>query len=162
MIGIISDTHENVPAIERAVSQLKGQPVELVIHCGDIISPPVLPHFSGLPMRFVFGNNDGERAGLKAKAAELGFGEVEDELRLEIQGKTFYVYHGTRPQLLDQAVASQQYDYVLTGHTHQLRDERVGRTRIINPGALFKAAPFSFALLEPSRDELQIVVVDLQ
>ena len=76
MIGIISDTHENVPVIERVVEQLKALRPELVVHCGDIISPPVLKRFAGLPLRVVFGNNDGESDGLQAVAQELGFGEI--------------------------------------------------------------------------------------
>jgi predicted phosphodiesterase len=32
------------------------------------------------------------------------------------------------------AQQGQRYDYLLHGHTHVRRDERAGRTRIINPG----------------------------
>ena len=61
MIGIISDTHENEKSTQKAVAVLKDRNVELVVHCGDIISPPMLEHFKGLKMKFVYGNNDGEK-----------------------------------------------------------------------------------------------------
>ena len=64
LIGIVSDTHEDVPMIVRAVALFKERAPELVIHCGDIISPPVLERFAGLALRVVYGNNDGERSGL--------------------------------------------------------------------------------------------------
>ena len=159
MIGIISDTHENVAAIERAVAMLKQSSLTHVLHLGDIISPPVLPHFEGLPMRFIFGNNDGERAGLQAKANELGFGEIGDELELQIEEKRVYAYHGTRPKILKAAIDSQQYDFVLYGHSHERRDEQIGRTRVINPGALFKAPAYTFALLDCRSGELRFIEV---
>jgi uncharacterized protein len=160
MIGIISDTHENSSAIEVAVAMLKQAAPEIVIHCGDIISPPVLELFRGLPMRFVFGNNDGERAGLRTKCLELGFGDIDDYLILTIGGKSIFVYHGTRRSKLDEAIASQQFDFVLTGHTHACRNETIGRTRVVNPGALFAAQKYTFALLELEISEVRFVEVD--
>ena len=159
MLCIVSDTHENLPAIRGAVARMKALKPELVVHCGDIISPPVLRFFEGLPLRIALGNNDGERAGLLKMAQSLGFGEPKDELEFELDGKSFYAYHGTSANRLAAAIASQKYDYVLTGHTHALRDERVGRTRVINPGALFLVSRPTFAVLDPVTDRLEIVDV---
>jgi predicted phosphodiesterase len=50
-------------------------------------------------------------------------------------------------------------DYLLHGHTHELRDERIGRTRMINPGALFRAARYTAALLDPRADRLEILAL---
>ena len=41
-------------------------------------------------------------------------------------------------------------DFLLHGHTHTVQDERVGRTRVINPGALHRASRYTCALLDPS------------
>ena len=79
MIGIISDTHENEKSTQKAVAVFKERNVDFVVHCGDIISPPMLEHFKGLKMKFVYGNNDGEKEGLNEKAKELGFEEITDE-----------------------------------------------------------------------------------
>ncbi len=155
MIGIISDTHENLPLIERAVDQFRARRLSLVIHCGDIISPPVLKAFSGLPMRLVFGNNDGERDGLRRMAQELGFGAVDDELELVEEGKRLFVAHGHRQGVLERVIQRGGYDYIFTGHTHSERDERIGRTRVINPGALFAARRYTVALLDPATDILE-------
>ena len=38
--------------------------------------------------------------------------------------------HGHMPRLLDDAIR-EGVDYLLHGHTHQLRDERIERTRVI-------------------------------
>src|SRR3989344_855534 len=148
MIGIISDTHENEEAIKKAVEIFKEWDVEFVVHCGDIISPPVLQHFRGLKMKLVLGNNDGEAAGLNAKAKEYGFEPVTEEKEFEYRKKKFYVYHGTAKGKLDGAIKSSKYDYILTGHTHIKRDEKIKKTRVINPGALFRVYPYTIALLD--------------
>jgi putative phosphoesterase len=159
IIGIISDTHEDVRMIRKAVRLLTERAPALVVHCGDIISPPVLEHFKGLPMRFVFGNNDGERSGLKKKCHELGFHEIGETLTFSHAGRSFFVNHGTNPQTIEDAARLGSYDYVLHGHTHLQRDELIGNTRIINPGALFSAELFSIAFLEPETGALEFVEI---
>ena len=158
MLGIISDTHENEEATKKAVKIFKDKNVEFAVHCGDIISPAMLEHFEGLKMKFVFGNNDGEKTGLGKKSKKFGF-EIEDEMEFGCKGKKFYVYHGTKREKLDAAIKSNKYDYVLTGHTHIKRDEKIGKTRVINPGALFRIYPYTIALLDAEKDKLEFVEV---
>jgi len=159
MLGIISDTHENEKAIKKAVNIFKEKNIEFGVHCGDIISPPMLEHFKGMKMKFVFGNNDGERDGLNAMAYLQGFEIITDEKEFEYKGKKFYVYHGTKKEKLDAAIKSNKYDYILTGHTHIKRDEKMGKTRVINPGALFRIYPYTIALLDAEKDKLEFVEI---
>ena len=159
MLGIISDTHENEEAIKKAAAILKEKNVEFAVHCGDIISPPMLEHFKELKMKFVFGNNDGEKNGLIAKCREFGFDKIKDEMEFDYKGKKFYVYHGTKKEKLESAIKSNKYDYVLTGHTHIKRDEKIGKTRIINPGALFRIYPYTIALLDAEKDKVEFIEI---
>lgn len=157
VIGIVSDTHEDVRMIRKAVRIFKERLPAFVVHCGDIISPPVLEHFAGVPLRLVYGNNDGERSGLKKKCAELGFVDIDDTVTFTHAGRSFFVNHGTRLSTIEEAADSQLYDYVLHGHTHEQRNELRGKTRIINPGALFSADSFSIAFLEPETGAVEFV-----
>jgi uncharacterized protein len=159
MICIISDTHENVKVIKPAVAMIRDLNPSLVVHCGDIISPPILEHFKDLPMRFVFGNNDGEELGLRNKCQELGFGEIAEVLEINHEGKSILVYHGTNPYVLRAYIDAQNHDYIFTGHTHEQRDDKIGKTRVINPGALFRAKVYSFAKLDLDIDKLDFVTV---
>jgi predicted phosphodiesterase len=56
---------------------------------------------------------------------------------------------------MDRLLAAQEHDYLLHGHTHVRRDERVGKTRVINPGALHRAAEKTVALLDLAADRLE-------
>jgi putative phosphoesterase len=159
LIAILSDTHEDVRMMRKAIAVISARTPEHVIHCGDIISPPVLEFFQGLPMKFVYGNNDGERSGLRKKCSELGFDQIDDTLTFSLAGKRFFVNHGTRSSVIDDAVSSQQYDYVLHGHTHEKRNEVIGNTRVINPGALFSADSYSIAFLEVESGQVEFVEI---
>jgi putative phosphoesterase len=158
-IGIISDTHEDIRMINRAVKILRERSPALVVHCGDIISPPVLESFKGLPMRFVFGNNDGERSGLRKKCQELNFEPIEETSTFTFDNKRFFVNHGTRSETINDAIATQSYDYILHGHTHEQRNQVIGNTRVINPGALFSAEIYSIAFLDPSSGVVEFVEI---
>jgi predicted phosphodiesterase len=58
-----------------------------------------------------------------------------------------------------QEAVAEGANYLLHGHTHEPRDERIESTRVINPGALFRARRYTVALLEPEKDRLQFVDV---
>jgi len=156
MIGIISDTHEQVKAIKKAVKILKKKKVEFVIHCGDIISPPMLELFKGLKMKIIFGNNDGEKTGLNSRAEKLGFEEITETKCFEHKGKKFWVVHGKDPDILVFAIRDQVYDYIITGHTHETYNRKKGITRIINPGSLLPETP-TMAILDIRKDEVKFI-----
>ena len=113
-------------------------------------------------MRFVFGNNDIDRHGLQKKCDVLGFGVIADQLRLSVEGKDILVLHGTRNSVVDQEIDSQVYDYVFHGHTHLRRDEKIGRTRVVNPGALYQTTIYSIATLDLLTDTLAFYQVDYE
>ncbi len=50
--------------------------------------------------------------------------------------------------------------YVLYGHSHRATDLRVGRVRLINPGALDRARPATVATLDLKRDVVRFWQVD--
>ncbi|HIH05078.1 TPA: metallophosphoesterase family protein [Candidatus Woesearchaeota archaeon] len=50
-------------------------------------------------------------------------------------------------------------NYVLTGHTHAKRDEKVKQTRVINPGALFRCTPYTIAFLDVEKDGVEFVEI---
>lgn len=83
-IGIISDTHDNLDAIDRTIETLNSYKIDLVIHAGDVISPFAARRFKELksPLRVVYGNNDGERTGLKNMFQKLGV-DIDDFVEVE-------------------------------------------------------------------------------
>ena len=76
---------------------------------------------------------------------------------IELEGKIIAVTHGDRPALKSQMLSSQKYDYFFQGHTHVREDIRVGKTRLINPGAVARSNPPVAALLDLTADQLEYI-----
>jgi uncharacterized protein len=161
IIGILSDTHDHADAMSAALQILADAGSTFYIHCGDIGSEFCIDLLAGLPCAFVFGNTDDDRAGLARYAQEIDvpcFGNYAD---LTLDGKRVAVTHGDDNKLKQRLLSAQQHDYFLQGHTHVRADERIGRTRVINPGALQRAAIKTVATLDIAQDDLQFHVVRL-
>ena len=159
MIALLSDSHNNDESVRAAVTVIRSHNVSHVIHCGDIVAPYMLDHFAGLPMHFIFGNNETERDEINLNARKLGFPPVDDELELTIEGKRCFVYHGTRDLYLVQHIVKGGHDFVFHGHSHRMRNEVIGKTRVVNPGALYRASTYSIALVDPVCGDVEFVQV---
>jgi len=143
LVGIMSDTHDHLPLVDKAVKKLIDEKVELVLHAGDYVSPFVIPHFKPFKGRFigVFGNNDGDHEFLKRRFAEFGL-EIRGEFaEVKIEGLRIALLHGGEPggppgasELLKSLVDSECYDAIVHGHVHEAKTYRKGKTLIINPG----------------------------
>ncbi|MBA3066545.1 metallophosphoesterase [bacterium] len=131
-IGIISDSHENMPAIAVAVKIFNNEKVKRVFHAGDIISPITHTEFKKLkcPLTAVFGNNDGEREYLKEKFK--GLAEFYDFYSGECGGRRIFMVHV--PDFVEEIAGRGNYDIVIYGHTHITDIRKSGATLIINPG----------------------------
>ena len=140
-VGIISDTHDNVEAVERAIEVFASEGVDVVIHCGDFIAPLVVPSFGEFELHGVLGNNDGEIRGLYAQFDALGGGsELHGRFAdIEFDGCRFAVLHGESKVEVEAIAAAETYDFVCYGHWHARDHREEGRTTVINPGAHFPA-----------------------
>ena len=154
LVGILSDSHGQHLMVRRALSLFDEHGVECVIHCGDVCGVKVFDELVGRPCHFVWGNMDDRDAGLEAYLKTVGLNPpVEIPLRLTLDGKRFAVFHGHESAARKMESLS-DVDYVLHGHSHECRDERFGGVRIINPGALFRAATKTVAILDLATDAL--------
>jgi putative phosphoesterase len=159
LLGLLSDTHDRTDAMAAAVELLKGRGAQYFIHCGDVGSASVLDYLAGLPSAFVWGNCDWDRMGLQRYAEAIGvecYGAFGD---LTLDGKRIAVMHGDDARLKQRILAEQQHDYLFQGHTHVPHDHRVGKTRVVNPGALHRANPRTFALLDLASDALTFLTL---
>jgi putative phosphoesterase len=159
LIGILSDTHDRAEMMAAAIALLQENKAEFFIHCGDVGEESMLDHLAGLPSAFIWGNNDWDRASLQRYALQLGISCYGGQADLTLGGKRFAVVHGDDLRLRQRLLDSQEYDYLLQGHTHVKFDGKVGRTRIINPGALHRAKPKTVALLDTETDLLKFLTV---
>ena len=154
IIGILSDTHDHADWMAAGIRSLQKGRAEFFIHCGDIGGQECIDLLAGLPSAFVFGNCDFDRAALARYAASIDVACYGNFANLELDGKKIAVIHGDDYKLKQRLLDAQEHDYLLQGHTHVRRDERIGRTRIINPGALHRATVKTVVTLDTRADTL--------
>jgi putative phosphoesterase len=131
-IGIIADSHDNVPMIKRACEFFNAQGVQEVFHAGDYIAPFALNPFNEIlrcAYRGVFGNNDGERLGLQ-RTADSRIYSSPSEFAIG-DWKILVAHELPNPEAM---AIGDSYRLVAYAHTHRPEVTRVGNTLTVNPG----------------------------
>lgn len=137
-IGLISDTHNEQQRVKRALEHFRQEQIAIVFHAGDVTDAATLRLFAGLDVWLAQGNMDRDPR-LSSTAAELfGAGRMARVHHLAVAGVAVALLHGDDGDALDTLIHSGTYTVVIHGHTHIPRDETIGPTRVINPGALVR------------------------
>jgi putative phosphoesterase len=162
LIGAISDSHDNLPQIEKAVQALNNQKVGLVLHAGDYVAGFVIPKFKALNCKLigVFGNNDGDHELLKKRFSETTNCTIHDRFTtVTIEGYRVALLHGHETELLNAIIDSESFDAVIHGHSHNMGIERKGKTLSINPGELcgYLTGKPTLAILDTDKNEAKII-----
>ncbi len=135
-LGVLSDTHDRLPAFRRAVAFFLEQRVDAILHAGDYVAPFAAkllnPDAVGnTPVHAIYGNNDGERDGLKKTLPQITDGPV----RLELGGRSVAMAHFVDWFPLE---SHERADILISGHDHEARVQTkpvAGRERLyLNPG----------------------------
>jgi len=144
LVGIISDTHDNLLGLKKAIQIFKDNKIEILLHCGDWVSPFTLEFFDqemkelNIPIKSVIGNNPGDIKRIIMNNSKM-HNPIEwakrNTLELNIDNKKCIIYHGHDHELLSALIDCQKYDIIFTGHTHNSRNEVIGKTLILNPGS---------------------------
>lgn len=105
--------------------------VEAIFHAGDYVAPfaarLISPAEVTIATHCIYGNNDGEKAGLKTVLPNL----VDGPLRVTLGGKAIVMHH-----FLDWLKPADLKDakLILTGHDHKPAITTRGDTLLVNPG----------------------------
>jgi putative phosphoesterase len=133
-IGLVSDSHDRVPALRALVERMIAEGVAVILHAGDWCSPFTLRALSDLqvPLLGVFGRNDGDPEGLRGAAqACIGAELYESPHSFSLGGQQLLVVHDIN-DVHERSLA--QHAVVVHGFTHIAEMKTRGDTLIINPG----------------------------
>ncbi len=159
LVGLLADTHDNKASVEAAVRLFNDRDVGQVLHGGDYIAPFNARWMRALeaPFTGVFGNNDGERFGLRAMFEPIGPIQ-RGPYALKLGNRSILLMH--EPDQIEALAASGAYDAIVYGHTHEI-DLKVCKTLVVNPGEAcgWLSERSTVGLL--SLDTMNVVIVDL-
>jgi uncharacterized protein len=136
-IAVLSDTHvhsmKEIPA--SFLEMFKS--FDMVIHLGDFVSPELVEYFRGFNNFYgIAGNHDP-----RAVKALLPSRDV-----IEVKGKRLGLLHGYWSPFCAQQRSlirfrKERVDAILYGHTHVIRNEKVGNILFFNPGSALALWP---------------------
>jgi uncharacterized protein len=133
-VGVISDTHDRIPAVDALLAEMAARGVTFVLHAGDFCAPFALKPFQdrGIAMAGIFGKNDGDPEGIRAFAA-LGMGQelFESPHALKLGEHKILMVHEIG-DVVERSVLA--HSVVIHGHTHLQEMKTRGDTLILNPG----------------------------
>ncbi len=166
ILGLISDTHGQRQRTAAALSLLRQLDAEALVHCGDFGDVEDLDDLAGWRAWVVPGNVDRLDPAMIQCAESLGVVlATQVPLRIELAGRSLLVFHGHEPafrrvmtELLESGAVPAELapcDYLLHGHTHHASATRAGPVRVINPGALLRAAEYTVATLDLHTDRVR-------
>jgi len=158
-LAILSDTHDHMDRIAKAVDMIHAHGAEALLHLGDFVAPFALKavmKFNG-PLYAIYGNNDGEKKGLKNVFPELKDGPCV----FELGGRKLGVAHS-----VEEIPAEYRgfCDGIFYGHSHARLHipKDAGRPLELNPGegcGWLTGKP-SFALLDLELMTAELVDID--
>lgn len=133
-VGIMSDSHDRVPAIAEFLKQMQEAGIGLVLHAGDFCAPFALDPFEDahMSMAGVFGKNDADLESLRTRAGRaIGLELFESPHSFDIGGKRILLAHDLA-DIPERSIES--HDIVVHGHLHKQEMKERGQTLIVNPG----------------------------
>jgi putative phosphoesterase len=133
-VGLMSDSHDRVPAIAAFLEIMQEAGIGLVLHAGDFCAPFSLDPFENahMSMAGVFGKNDADLESLRARAGRaIGLELFESPHSFEIGGQRVLLAHDLA-DIPERSVES--HAIVVHGHLHKQEMKSRGDTLIVNPG----------------------------
>ena len=161
-IGIISDSHENLQNLQQSIDYLNKNKIKTLIHCGDVARFNMLEEidrrFDGITF-LVWGNAD------EGFFKDIEYAEYKNIKfckqagKIEIEGKKIAITHF--PKIARKLASSGKHDLVFYGHTHKPWEEKIGQTKMLNPGNLDGSSyRASFAVYDLNSDIAELKILD--
>jgi len=149
-VAVMSDSHDNIGSLDKAIEIAKNRRCEILFHCGDLISPfmvPILGKFAK-EINLILGNNKGDVFLLCEHLKNYPQVKLHgEEAFLEIYGYKIAMVH--HPKVAYLLAKTEEFDFVFCGHTHRFEVKEFGKTLLINPGELLgKEGTPTFVILD--------------
>lgn len=159
-IGILSDSHDNERALQKAVAFFEKEKIKIILHAGDLCSPLFIPYFSSFDFYLAQGNNDNSLQELNQALLFYNLRECKIVHEIEILQKRICLMHGDNVPLFRQKLLDNTFDYLIKGHTHFCEDYYHNQTRILNSGAMHRSPQNTFGILDLEKNAWSIHVID--
>lgn len=161
-IAVMSDSHDNIWKLRKALGIIKSKNCEKIIHCGDFVAPFMFKELeqAGIAVHCVFGNNDGDKHLLTRFALESKGLITLHSLIGEVELDGFKIGFTHEWPIAQGLAATEKYNMVCYGHSHQFELKHIKKTILLNPGDIMgKDGDPGFCIFDiPSQDIQRISI----
>ncbi len=148
LIGVMSDSHDNMTNVIKAMNIFKEKGVKYIIHLGDIISPFIARKMADLgwkelTVEAVYGNNDGDKILLRKIFEKVGWSIDNGPRMIDVGNRRILIMHGyngidfTKRIAYSLAKNMNGIDAVFYGHTHKKDIKKINGRLVLNPGEVY-------------------------
>jgi len=137
-IAVMSDSHDHIWNLRKALVVIKAEGCEKIIHCGDFVAPFMFKELkqAGIAVLCVFGNNDGDKALLTRFAMESRGLITLYPIIGELTADGCRIAFTHEWPVAEGLAATGKYNLVCFGHSHQYALKHIGKTMALNPGEI--------------------------
>ena len=162
LIAVMSDSHDNIWNIRKAVALVREKGAGMIIHCGDFVAPFTLRELdaAGVPVHGAFGNNDGDPFLMAKVAATECVNITLHGFMGNVAAGAWRVAFTHRRETAVGLAASGSFDLACYGHTHAFAmDEAFGKP-LLNPGEVMgKDGEPGFCLVNMDTGQMERVLL---
>ncbi len=161
-LAVMSDSHDNIWKLRKALDIINSRQCEKIIHCGDFVAPFMFKEIeaAGIAAHCVFGNNDGDRYLLTRIATQSNGLITLDPVIGEISIDAFKIGFTHEWPVAQGLAATGRYQMVCFGHSHQYALTHAGGTLLLNPGEIMgKDGDPGFCIFDTATQDIQRISV---
>lgn len=137
-IAIASDSHDNIPNLRACVAACNAGKINVLIHCGDLISPFMLKELTRLngESHLIYGNNAGDQHLISSRCGTIFPSITHHGImgEIEVCGRRIAFTH--YPRQARGLAHEGEFDVICCGHNHRAGIEKINNTLLINAGQL--------------------------
>jgi predicted phosphodiesterase len=136
-VGVVADTLDNRNGFKLLLDHFLVGGARWLFHCGGFGSAALVDLLKPWQVYVVAGDKERNRAAIEValqKARLQSF--LSSSLTTTVEDIRVGLCRGDDMTLVNRWAKSGEFDYIFYGHTLRRSDNYLGRTRVINPGAL--------------------------
>lgn len=164
IIAICSDSHDNMPNIEKFLKYCRENKIKTIIHCGDVTTQQTrtffTENFNGI---IYFADGNAEIQQQKPQKRTNKFQKIKRNpvpfVEIPKNNVALAACHQRDKAL--RLARKNKYDFVFYGHSHKPWKDKINNTTLINPGTL--AGMFyraTFATFDTTTNKATLMLLD--
>ncbi len=136
-VGIVSDTYDNREGLRQLLDRFLVGGAHWLFHCGGLGSVNLVELLKPWQIYIVAGEKERERQAIEVALQKARLqATLPPSLTATLEGFRIGLCRGDDMLLVNRWAKSGDFDYIFYGHTLRRVDNVIGKTRVINPGAL--------------------------